>query len=59
MTSQLESPALPDVHLFCPECGGPATLKTVMPSMFTPDVDDITYVCDSCGAETKVQTKAR
>jgi hypothetical protein len=60
MTSQIKSSAqLADVHLFCPECGEPATLKTVMPSMFSPDVNEITYVCDSCGAETRVQVKAR
>jgi hypothetical protein len=31
-------PQTPSVHLFCPRCGEPASIETVMPVMFSPGV---------------------
>jgi predicted RNA-binding Zn-ribbon protein involved in translation (DUF1610 family) len=60
---KLQSPdspdRLPSVHLFCPKCGESASIRSVMPMMFAPTVDEITHRCDSCGTETRIQIKAR
>ena len=54
------SPArTPRVHLFCPECGQPNSIKAMMPVMLEPDINEITHYCANCGTETKVQLKTR
>jgi hypothetical protein len=47
------------VHLFCPKCGGTSRVKTVMPLMSDPSIDEVVYSCDICGTETKVQIEKR
>jgi hypothetical protein len=46
---------LPRVRLFCPNCGERASIRAAMPTMFAPEVEEITYACGSCRTETKVQ----
>ncbi len=49
-----ESPErLPVVR--CPGCAEPMNPKAIVP--ITRDLDDITYVCPKCGAETKRSIK--
>ncbi len=49
----------PRVYLYCPECGEPTTIRSLMPLMFTPSVEQITHSCESCGADTRVELAAR
>jgi RNase P subunit RPR2 len=37
----------------CPRCDAPMKIKTIIPTMFTQTVDEIVYVCVSCGDEAK------
>jgi hypothetical protein len=49
----------PLVHLFCPQCGRPTSIRTMGPAMFAPLLVEIAYSCDGCGCETRVQLNAR
>ena len=33
----------PRVHLYCPECGEPTVIRSLMPMMFAPSIDEITH----------------
>jgi len=48
----------PSVRVFCPDCGGSASITAMFPVMFPPAVEEITYRCNTCGGETKVQIPA-
>ena len=37
----------------CVRCDAPMKIKTIAPTMFAHSVDDIVYVCRSCGIESK------
>jgi rRNA maturation protein Nop10 len=49
----------PRVHLYCPECGEPTVIRSLMPMMFAPSIDEITHSCGHCGADTKVEIIAQ
>jgi len=51
--------SLPLVHLYCPECGEPASIRRIRPSMFPPLVTEITHTCNDCGCETTVHIGMR
>jgi C4-type Zn-finger protein len=37
----------------CPVCKSGMRLVQVMPVVFTPDLDEVSFVCDECGQTTK------
>jgi transposase-like protein len=37
----------------CPVCKSGMRLLQVAPIVFTPDLDEVSYVCDECGQTTK------
>jgi predicted RNA-binding Zn-ribbon protein involved in translation (DUF1610 family) len=49
----------PRVHLFCPSCGEPTTIRAMVPLLFEPMVREIRHQCSSCGTETKVRLERR
>jgi hypothetical protein len=53
------SAARPLVHLFCPQCGRPTSIRTMGPAMFAPSLVEIAYSCEGCGCDTKVEVNAR
>ncbi len=34
-------------------------VKGVVPLLIPPEIDEVTYVCDACWTQTRVQVKAR
>jgi thymidine kinase len=50
-------PNLPLVR--CSGCVRPMTVKIVKPIMFADALDEVTYVCEQCGTETKRNMKLR
>jgi hypothetical protein len=37
----------------CLRCDAPMRIKTIVPTMFVHSIDDVVYVCPSCGIEYK------
>jgi hypothetical protein len=37
----------------CPKCKRAMSVRQIEPVLFASNVDNVTYACDRCGAETK------
>jgi predicted RNA-binding Zn-ribbon protein involved in translation (DUF1610 family) len=42
---------LPSFILPCPYCGRRMSIKTVEPTRFAAELDDVTHACGQCGTE--------
>jgi hypothetical protein len=43
-------------HLICPDCSEPMHLSTIVPARSRHRIDEITYLCQACGAGIKLVT---
>jgi hypothetical protein len=43
-------------HLICPDCSEPMHLSKIAPARSRQRIDEITYLCQACGAGIKLVT---
>jgi predicted RNA-binding Zn-ribbon protein involved in translation (DUF1610 family) len=58
MTRPVAASGLPTFMMPCPHCGQRMSVKSVTPTLFAPELDDITHACDQCGSELVRTVKA-
>jgi hypothetical protein len=49
---------LPTFIMPCPQCRQRMSMKSVSPSLYAPELEDITHACDNCGSELVRTVKA-
>jgi hypothetical protein len=42
---------LPTFMMPCPHCRHRMSIKSIAPTQFAPELEDITHACDHCGSE--------